>query len=380
MKGDQKDKINIAVLFGGKSAEHEVSVQSAKNIIQALDADKYNITLIGIDKNGSWLKFNVSQLISIKRILLSEQNNTNKTILACSDTGEFLMKGTDENKKIDVVFPILHGPMGEDGTIQGLLKIANVPFVGAGVLGSAIGMDKDVMKRLLRDAGLPIAQFVVFREHEKKEIFFNKIKRRLGAPFFVKPANLGSSVGISKVHNLSEFNAAIKLAFLYDTKIIIEEYIKGREIECSVLGNEKPIASVCGEVIPNHEFYSYEAKYLDENGALLSIPASISKKLEQKIRKLAIETFETLNCEGMARIDFFVSENETVFINEINTIPGFTSISMYPTLWEASGISYGKLIDTLIKLAIKRFNKEKKLKTSFAKENKPNIEKHASKK
>ena len=362
-----KNKINIAVLFGGKSAEHEVSVQSAKNIIQALDKDRYNVTLVGIDKSGSWLKFNMSQLPSMKRVLLGEQKNTDKTILSCSDKGEFLVKGSEDNKKIDVVFPILHGPMGEDGTIQGLLKIANVPFVGAGVLGSAVGMDKDVMKRLLRDAGLPIAQFIVFREYEKKEISFDKIKRKIGVPFFVKPANLGTSVGVSKVHNLSEFASAVAFAFSYDNKIIVEEYIKGREIECSVLGNEKPIASVCGEVIPKHEFYSYEAKYLDESGASLSIPARIGKNLEKKIKKLAIETFETLGCEGMARIDFFVSENEKVLINEINTIPGFTSISMYPKLWEASGISYSRLIDTLVDLAIKRFDKEKKLKTSFSK-------------
>lgn len=367
MKSNQKNKISIAVIFGGKSAEHEVSIQSAKNIIQALDADKYDITPIGIDKNGSWFKFKMSQLASLKKVLLGKQKNTGKNILACSNEGKFLMKGEKDNQKIDVVFPIIHGPMGEDGTIQGLLKMTDTPFVGAGVLGSAVGMDKDVMKRLLRDAGLPIPRFVVYKNHEKKEIFFATIKQKLGAPFFVKPANLGSSVGISKVHNKNDFASAIALAFSYDNKIIIEEYIKGREIECAVLGNEKPIASGCGEIIPSHEFYSYEAKYLDEKGAVLSIPARINKNLEKKIKELALRTFKTLDCEGMARVDFFVSGKEKILINEINTIPGFTSISMYPKLWEASGLSYGKLVDTLVGLAIKRFNKEKKLRTAFLK-------------
>lgn len=321
-------------MFGGKSAEHEVSVQSARNIVQALDKRKYNIKLIGIDKKGAWPPSAVARLFS--------------------------------GKKIDVVFPVLHGPFGEDGTIQGLLKLANLPFAGASVLGSAVGMDKDVMKRLLRDKGLPIAKFLVYKRHERKGIAFEKVKRALGLPFFVKPANLGSSVGVTKVRNINDFSSAIALAFSYDNKIMVEEYIRGREIECSVLGNKNPIASVCGEILPRHEFYSYEAKYLDENGALLSIPAIISKNLTKKIQTLALEAFEVLCCEGMARVDFFVAENEKIIVNEINTIPGFTSISMYPKLWEASGIPYAKLIDTLIKLAIERFNKEQKLRTSIS--------------
>jgi len=333
MKKRNHKKINLVILFGGKSVEHEVSVQSARNIVQAIDKRKYNIKLVSIDKKGVWPPSTVAHLFS---------------------------------KKIDVVFPILHGPFGEDGTIQGLLKFANVPFVGTGVLGSAVGMDKDVMKRLLRDNGLPIAKFLVYKSHEREKIIFEKVKRVLGLPFFVKPANLGSSVGVTKVRNKHEFIAALASAFLYDSKILIEEYIKGKEIECSILGNKKPIASVCGEVTPNHDFYSYEAKYLDENGALLSIPANISKQLMKKIQRLALEAYKVLCCEGMARVDFFVTKNEKVFINEINTIPGFTAISMYPKLWGASGIPYAKLIDILIKLAIGRFNKEQKLKTSIS--------------
>jgi D-alanine-D-alanine ligase len=265
-------------------------------------------------------------------------------------------------KKIDVVFPVMHGTFGEDGTIQGLFKIFNVPFVGPNVLGSAICMDKDVAKRLLRDAGIPTAKFLVFREDQKKEISFEKIKKELGFPFFVKPANLGSSIGISKVKNENDFSLAIKEAFLYDSKIIIEENISGKEIECSVLGNENPLVSVLGEIIPAHEFYSYDAKYLDANGAKMAIPAKIPLPVAKKIQALAKKTFQTLCCEGMGRVDFFLTKDNQIFVNEINTIPGFTSISMYPKLWEKTGIPYSQLIDTLIDLAIKRHNGENKLK------------------
>jgi D-alanine-D-alanine ligase len=355
MKKDKNQKIHIVLLFGGKSAEHEVSIRSAQSIYNVLNKDKYEITLIGIDKNGTWLSLNAQQFLSSKEILFDKQitpyniNNLFQPV----------------KSKVDVVFPVLHGPFGEDGTIQGLLKLASVPFVGAGVLGSSVGMDKDVAKRLLRDAGLPNVRFHIYNEYERKTITFEKVRKDLGLPLFVKPANLGSSVGIAKAHNKTEFIKAINSAFQYDSKILIEEYIKGREIECSVLGNEKPIASVCGEIIPHHEFYSYEAKYLDDNGAVLSIPAKIPKPIMSKIQILAVKAFKVLCCEGMARVDFFLKENGEIYINEINTIPGFTSISMYPKLWEESDISYGKLIDSLIKLAIDRHNKEQKLKTSL---------------
>ncbi|MDR1430489.1 MAG: D-alanine--D-alanine ligase, partial [Spirochaetaceae bacterium] len=253
-------------------------------------------------------------------------------------------------------------PFGEDGTAQGLLKLAGLPFVGAGVLGSAVGMDKDVMKRLLRDGGLPIGKFIVARAHEAFPDF-DKVSSEIGLPFFVKPANMGSSVGVSKVHNRGEYLASLKEAFEYDLKILLEEFIPGREIECSVLGNETPLASLPGEVRAAGEFYSYDAKYLDENGAALDIPAKIPADKIKEIQNLAVKTFQVLACEGLGRVDFFMKPDGSILVNEINTMPGFTKISMYPKLWEASGLSYTELIDRLIGLAVSRFEKEKKLKT-----------------
>jgi len=273
------------------------------------------------------------------------------------------LSGEQTPGSLDVIFPVLHGPFGEDGTVQGLLKLANIAFVGAGVLGSAIGMDKDVMKRHLRDARIPIARFLVMNRYSSKEIDFDDARDQLGLPLFVKPANLGSSVGIHKVKDREEFERAVRDALNYDNKILIEECIRGREIECSVLGNEDPIASVPGEILPRHEFYSYEAKYLDENGAALEIPAKLPPATSERIRQLAIKTFSVLCCEGMARVDFFLRNDGEIIVNEINTIPGFTRISMYPKLWEATGISYSELIDKLIELAIERFEREKRLKT-----------------
>ena len=318
-----KKKLKIGVLFGGKSAEHEVSILSAKNVIKALDKNKYQIARIKINKNG---KFNFKVI-----------------------------------QNLDVIFPVMHGPFGEDGSMQGLLKLAGVPFVGAGVLGSAVGMDKEVMKRLLRDAGIPIGKFIVKKSGEK--INFQEIKKVLGLPLFIKPANMGSSVGVSKARNEAEFKKATQEAFKYDSKILIEEFISGREIECAVLGNDQPIASVPGEIIANQEFYSYNAKYIDE-GSVAEIPAKIDKKTAKRIRELAVRTFKALNCEGMGRVDSFLTKSGKVYVNEINTIPGFTDISMYPKLWEASGIPQTKLLDILINLSLERWSKEKKLKTT----------------
>jgi len=253
--------------------------------------------------------------------------------------------------------------LGEDGTVQGLLKLAEIPFVGAGVLGSAVGMDKDVMKRLLRDAGVPIGAFLVLRSHDALPCFA-AVCAALGAPFFVKPANMGSSVGVSKVQREVEFEPALREAFRYDTKVVLEEFIAGRELECAVLGNEAPLASVPGEIISTHEFYSYSAKYLDEHGAALEIPAKLSPRLVKVVQELAVKTFTTLCAEGLSRVDFFLKADESVIVNEINTMPGFTRVSMYPKLWEASGISYTKLISRLIELAIARFNKERGIATS----------------
>jgi D-alanine-D-alanine ligase len=360
-------KINVGILFGGKSAEHEVSLQSAKNVFDAIDRSKYNPLLIGIDKSGRWLLNEGAEFLlnadDPKRIKL---NPSSDAVVLAPQSGGRISNLTDlaRERSVDVIFPILHGPFGEDGTVQGLLKLADIPFVGPGVLGSAVGMDKDVMKRLLRDAGIPIGRFLTLRSHEP-EIPFKKAVKALGLPFFIKPANMGSSVGISKAHNEGEYERSIKKAFAYDTKIILEEFIKGREIECSILGNEEVFASLPGEVIPRHEFYSYESKYLDENGAVLKIPAELPRGTVKKIQALGIKTFQALCCEGLSRVDFFLQEDGTLLVNEINTMPGFTRISMYPKLWEVCGISYKELIDTLIKLAIRRYKKEKKLKTSY---------------
>jgi len=319
-------KKKVGILFGGKSAEHEISLLSAKNVYEAIDKSKFEPVLVKIEKTGKWQMTDVFQF--------------------------------------DVIFPILHGPFGEDGTIQGFLKLADIPFVGPGVLGSAAGMDKVVMKRLFRDAAIPIGKFLSFKSHEKS-FSFAEIEAAVGSPFFIKPANMGSSVGISKVRNEAEYTAAVKNAFQYDAKIIIEEFIPGREIECAVLGNEEPAASLPGEIISAHEFYSYDAKYLDDKGASLQIPAKLDEDTTKRIQELAVKVFQTLCCEGLSRVDFFLKVNGEVIVNEINTMPGFTKISMYPKMWEASGISYTDLITKLIELAISRFEKELELKTSF---------------
>lgn len=387
-------KIVVGILFGGKSAEHEISLLSAKNIYEALDREKFSPVLIGIDKSGRWL------LSDAENYLLNADNpskialNSNgcpaalqpekrgvmfsEPALPADKDGEKFIN----NLPLDVVFPILHGPFGEDGTIQGFLKLAGLPFVGSGVLGSAVGMDKDIMKRLLRDAGIPIGKFITLKSHEKAPSF-TEIEAALGNPVFIKPANMGSSVGISKVNNAGEYATALKEAFLYDTKIVIEEFISGREIECGILSggtanNEEPLASIPGEIIPMQDFYSYDAKYIDEKGAALEIPARLNAETVKRVQELAKKVFQTLNCEGLSRVDFFLKENSSddgeIIVNEINTMPGFTKVSMYPKLWaepaspslngKSGGISYTKLITRLIELAIERHEKESKLKTS----------------
>ena len=360
-------KTKVAIIFGGKSAEHEVSLQSARNVFDAIDREKYDPVLIGIDKSGKWL------LSSSNEYLLNADNpkeislngSKNRITFAPESNGEISnIESPQNNDSIDVAFPILHGPMGEDGTVQGFLKLANIPFVGSSVLGSAVGMDKDVMKRLLRDSGIPIGKFLTFTD-ETEPLGFSKVVNLLGVPFFVKPANMGSSVGVGKVYDETTYQAAIELAFKFDLKIIIEEFIDGREIECSILGNRNPIASVIGEIKPRHDFYSYEAKYIDENGAELEIPARIPDVVADKAREIAIRTFKVLSAEGLGRVDMFLRQNGEVVVNEINTIPGFTKISMYPKLWEATGITYAELIDRLIQLALERFGREKKLRTSY---------------
>ncbi|MEI6378681.1 MAG: D-alanine--D-alanine ligase [Candidatus Falkowbacteria bacterium] len=360
-------KITIALLCGGKSAEHEVSLQSAYNICQALDDKKYHKLIIAIAKDGSWR-------LSPNTDFLRHPNNPAKIKLKVSGEPVVLAPGSRGNLvslrsgkpcgKIDVVFPVLHGPLGEDGTIQGLLKLAEVPFVGADVLGSAVGMDKDGAKRLLAQAGLPIASFVTVRADEPAPSY-RALTQKLGPVFFLKPANMGSSVGVHKIAKQAQYLPALENALLYDRKVIIEEYIKGRELECSVLGNDQPQASAVGEVVSTHDFYSYEAKYLDENGARLIIPAELDKKTIKSIQDLAIKTFQTLDCAGLGRVDFFMQTDGRLVINEINTLPGFTKISMYPKLWGASRLGYSQLIDRLITLALERYGQLAKLQSNY---------------
>ncbi len=375
------DKIRVAILFGGRSAEHEVSLQSARNVIDALDRDRYQPVLIGIDKKGRWsLCDEVGFLRSAEdperihlhaaasEVSLVPWGNEGRLISVAAGKVNSVVDGHPRDQglpRIDVVFPVLHGPMGEDGTIQGLLRLADLPYVGAGVLGSAVGMDKDVMKRLLRVAGIPVGRFRAIRRNEYRTSSFDELAEELGTPLFIKPANMGSSVGIHKITEQCEFAEAIIDAFRFDTKVIVEQNIVGREVECAVLGNDEPRASVPGEVRPTHGFYSYEAKYVDPEGASLKIPARLAPDVTRRVQELAIETFKVLCCQGMARVDVFVTPDDSVLVNEINTIPGFTRISMYPKLWEASGVPYGDLVDHLIQLAIERFEQEKGLRTSY---------------
>lgn len=364
------NKIKVGVLFGGKSAEHEVSLLSAKNVIEAMDPNKYEIVLIGISKTGEWFLhqdlhscLSHSEDANLIRLKKTDEN----VALVPKEMGNPLvsLSGRSLHQAVDVVFPVLHGTYGEDGTIQGLLKLANIPFVGAGVLASAVGMDKDVMKRLLKEAEILTAKFLVYTPHSSKPLNFEYIKSELGLPFFVKPANSGSSVGISKIKDEAEFDEKVAIAFQYDHKILFEEYIEGREIECSVLGNDEPVASLPGEVIPQHEFYSYEAKYLDAEGALFEIPARLPETVIREIQRIAIHAYQVLCCEGMARVDVFLTKENKIVFNELNTIPGFTEISMYPKMWAASGLSYAALIDKLIQLALLRYAKEQSLRTTF---------------
>jgi len=351
-------KLRIGILFGGRSAEHEVSLQSAKNIIEAIDRKKYEVILIGINRQGRWFLNQSDRYLrhaEDPRHISLHKGGKDLALVPGKKSGQIMTPaGELAPGKLDVIFPVLHGPYGEDGTVQGLLRLTDLPFVGSDVLGSAVCMDKVVMKSLLHNAGLPQADYLSYRAFQRAEIRYRTITAKIGEPFFIKPANLGSSVGISKVHDHTELAQALEEAFAYDDKIILEQFIRGRELECALLGNDEPSASLVGEVLPAHEFYSYEAKYLDEQGARLQIPADLPAELVSRTQQLAIEAFRVLNCAGMARADFFLRPDGGILINELNTIPGFTRISMYPKLWEASGLSYTKLIDRLIELAIEK--------------------------
>lgn len=358
-------KIRIAVFCGGQSAEHDVSLASGKNIADALDAAKYEITLVAIDRTGMMRL--IPSLDDLRKTSLDRPIDvtTFRTLVALyrGEKGPVLVE-TINGKKItdlDVAFPILHGPYGEDGTVQGFFKFIGLPFVGPSVLGSAVGMDKDLTKRLLRDAGIAIGKFAVIHRHvhAKTPTSFEILKRELGLPFFLKPVNMGSSIGVHKVSSEDTFQTAIRDAFLYDTKVIVEEFTEGREIECAVIGLHKLEASPPAEIIPTHDFYSYEAKYLDENGAAIELPAKLTPEQTKEFGRLAVRVCEVLECHGLSRVDFFLRKSDgQILVNEINTLPGFTKISMYPKMMGLTGRSYSRLIDELIKLAIERREEE----------------------
>lgn len=351
-------RTRVGIIFGGTSSEHEVSLQSAKNILDALDHERFEPVLIGIDKQGRWhlsqagsflLNADDPARIALHRsgVALAVHPGAAQAQLQPADPAAVL-------GQIDVVLPIVHGPLGEDGALQGLLRMANLPFVGSPVLGSAVAMDKDVTKRLLRDAGLQVAPWQCIRRHQAANIDVDGVIAQLGLPLFVKPANQGSSVGVSKVKDAAGFAAALGRALRYDHKVLVEAAVVGREIECAVLGNEQPQASVCGEVVVHDEFYAYDTKYLNENGADIVVPADIDDATQQRIRQIALQAYQALECAGMARVDVFLTDDGRVVINEVNTLPGFTRISMYPKLWGASGVDYTTLITRLIELALER--------------------------
>jgi len=389
-------KLRVGILFGGRSGEHEVSLLSAASVLQAIDKDKYEVVPIGITKDGRWLTAGDAENLLQGKLILEARHlragdpeitqpaavlargeavvvppepvHRQSGLVPFQTEAVLTRRASDRAINVDVIFPVLHGTFGEDGTIQGLLELADIPYVGAGVLGSAAGMDKAVMKALFFAAGIPIVKHVtILRSQWEKEP--KKIQKcaegKLKYPVFVKPANLGSSVGISKAHDGKELGPAIEEAAKFDRKIVIEEGVggkksKAREIECSVLGNDEPVASVPGEIVPVKEFYDYNAKYLDE-GSELIIPAKLTRAETKKVQELAIRSFKAVDCSGLARVDFLMDpKSRKIYLNEINTMPGFTAISMYPKLWAASGLEYADLIDRLIRLGIERHTDKKK--------------------
>lgn len=362
------EKLKLGIVFGGQSGEHAVSLMSATSVIKVLDKSKYDIIPIGITKQGHWKIFlgDVSKIKdgsweSEARPAFIPPDPSLKCIITHDD-------GRETRYYLDAVFPVLHGPRGEDGTVQGIFELMNIPYVGCGVTSSALCMDKVYSKMILQQSGLPIVDYkVYFKEHLLKDMvdIIAEIEDELGFPCFVKPANLGSSVGISKVCEKDSLEAALVFAAKYDRKILVERAIDAREIECSVLGNEYPKASFPGEIIPSRDFYDYTSKYLDGDKSRLIIPAPLAEEWTEKIREMAINAFKILDCSGMARVDFLLSKvSGNIYINELNTIPGFTNISMYSKMWEATGLLYGELIDELIKLALSRHTKKNELQLS----------------
>ncbi len=361
-------KKKIAIICGGKSPEHEISIRSVKNVIEALDSNRFEPLLIGISKEGTWYHF--SNLPAIKELkFITDKNKIPGTevssFVVIEGNAYLYLLNSGQKISVDAAFPIMHGSFGEDGTIQGLIRMMGLPLIGCDVFASAAGMDKEVMKRLLEQAKIPAAKYLLLSEQRKYS--YDDVVKKLGTPFFIKPANAGSSVGVHKIKSADDYTKKLKDSFLYDTKVLAEEFIDAREVECAVLGhyyNAK--SSVPGEIIPQHEFYSYEAKYLDDNGALLKIPAELEPETVQKLKDMAVKVFEIFLCEGLTRVDFFVRKKDgAVFVNELNTLPGFTSISMYPKMWEASGITYKNLITQLIDLGFEKFEAEQRIATNY---------------
>jgi D-alanine-D-alanine ligase len=362
----ENKRLRVGVIFGGRSGEHEVSLASAASVIRALDPEKYEAVPIGIGKDGRWFIGTAAQK------LLPEVLRQGQRVMLSADPNVAALMPLEErasgSQRVDVIFPVLHGTYGEDGTVQGLLELAGLPYVGSGVIGSAVGMDKDMQKRLFLQARLPVGEFLAILRSEwesGRQRILTAVAKKFRFPLFVKPATLGSSVGMTKVHKLEELPAALDLAAEFAQKLLVERNIRGREIEVSVLGNDEAQASVPGEIIPHREFYDYAAKYLEE-GTRLEIPAKLSPEQVRRFQEYAVRAFRCLECRGMARVDFFLERpSGRIYVNEINTIPGFTSISMYPKLWEASGISYRELIDRLIQLALAEHREKQRTKYSI---------------
>jgi D-alanine-D-alanine ligase len=359
-------KVRVLLVFGGRSAEHEVSVVSAHSVAAALDPERYDVVAVGIDKEGRWHLLSGPPALpegAAGELPAVPGEAGSEVVLAREPGAHELVTREGDRRPFDVVFPVLHGPFGEDGTLQGLFETAGIPYVGAGVLGSAVGMDKAVQKVLFRAAGLEVAPHVVIHEREWRDDpeAVEAAAADLGYPLFVKPAALGSSVGVTKVHEAGHLARAVDEALRYGRKAVVERSMEGaRELEISVLGNDDPVASVAGEIVPKgHEFYDYEAKYLDEHGAQLLVPADIPPETLEEAQRMAVAAFRAIDAAGMARVDFFLLPSGGLVVNEINTIPGFTTISMYPKLWEASGLSYPELVDRLIELAVERHELER---------------------
>lgn len=352
-------KKKVAILYGGRSVEHGVSVNSARNIYEFIDKERFEPLPIGITKSGQWyLTSGVTKDIG--------QGKALGLILDAQSPG-FMLLSSGDRMKADIIFPVLHGTDGEDGSIQGLIKAMDIPMVGTGVLGSSISMHKVIAKQLLKAAGLPVTKFLAFHFSQKDEINFKDVKKELGTPFMVKSASLGSSVGVSKVKNEAEFKKAIEDSFRYDDELLIEEYITGREIECAILGNTPPEASYPGEIVisKKYEFYTFDAKYVDPDAVRIDVPADLNKKTAEKIREVCVRAYIALHCEDFSRVDLFLTDEGDIYINEINTIPGFTNSSMYPMMWKERGISFTDLITQLLDLALERHNRSKRIERDF---------------